>query len=75
MPDLSAVSGLHHVTIRAMIQRAIGPGLTDGSNQPELPIFTDLAGPLPPEPKRDNHVQPMPPSTPTANRPRPVMSL
>ena len=63
--DLSAVSGLHHTTIRAMIQRAIGPGLPDGWDQPELPIFADLAGPLPPEPKRVTHVQSMPSSTAT----------
>jgi len=41
--DLSAVSGLHHSTVRAMIQRAIGPGLPDGFEQPELPIYADLA--------------------------------
>jgi len=42
--DLSAVSGLHHATVRAMIQRAIRPGLPDGFEQPELPIYADLAG-------------------------------
>jgi hypothetical protein len=63
--DLSAVSGLHHATIRAMIQRAIGPGFADGWDQPELPIFADLGGPLPPEPKRVTHVQPMPSSIAT----------
>ena len=36
--DLAAVTGLHHSTIRAMIQRAIGPGLPDGWKQEELPI-------------------------------------
>ena len=42
--DLSAVTGLHHSTIRAMIQRAIGPGgLPDGYEQLQLPIFADLA--------------------------------
>jgi hypothetical protein len=73
--DLSAISGLHASTIRAMIRRAIGPGLPDGFEQPELPIFADLAGPLPPEPSRANHVQPMPPSTPTAHRPQPGIAL
>jgi hypothetical protein len=55
--DLAAVSGLHHATIRAMIQRAIGPGLPAGWDQPELPIFAEITGPLPSEPKRINHVQ------------------
>jgi hypothetical protein len=41
--DLSAVSGLHRSTVRAMIQRAIGPGLPDGFEQPELPVYVDLA--------------------------------
>lgn len=72
--DLSAVSGLHHATVRAMIQRAIGSGLPDGWDQPELPIFADLDRPLPPEPKRVNHTQPMPP-TPTSSRTQPAMTL
>lgn len=46
---LVVISGLHHATIRAMIQRAIGPYLPDGWDQPEHPIFADLDGPLPPE--------------------------
>jgi hypothetical protein len=74
--ELSAVSGLHHSTIRAMLHRAIGPGLPDGWDQPELPIFADLAaGPAPAEPRRTGRVQPMPPSAPTATRPAPVMAL
>jgi hypothetical protein len=73
--DLSAVTGLHHASIRAMIQRAIGPGLPDGWDQPELPIFADLAGPVPPEPKRANPPRPVPPSTPTASRSAPVIAL
>ena len=40
--DLSAVSGLHHSKIRAMIQKAAGPSLPDGWDQPELPFCTDL---------------------------------
>lgn len=74
--DLSAVSGLHHSTVRAMIQRAIGPGTQDGWDQPELPIFMDVAaGPvLPPQPRRINTLPPMP-STSTVTRSASVMSL
>ena len=61
--ELSAVSGLHSATIRAMIRRAVGPALPDGFEQPELPIFTDLAtGPTLPEPRTPSRVQPMPSS-------------
>ena len=61
--ELSAVSGLHHATIRAMIQRAIGPGLPDGFEQPELPIYADLVVGTPAvAPRRGNRVQPTPPS-------------
>jgi hypothetical protein len=34
--DLTAVTGLHPSTIRAAIRRAVGPGLPDGWEQPEL---------------------------------------
>ena len=61
--DLSAICGLHHATIRAMIQRAIGPGLPDGFVQPELPIYAELAvGAVPVVGQsRGNRVQPTPP--------------
>jgi hypothetical protein len=39
LKDLSAVTGLHHATIRAAIQRAVGPGLPDGWEQPSLLEF------------------------------------
>jgi hypothetical protein len=73
--DLAAVSGLHANTVRAMIQRAIGPGRPDGWDQPELPIFTDLAQPLPSEPKRARSVHPTPPPAQTSADPGPVMTL
>jgi hypothetical protein len=51
--ELSAVSGLHHSTIRAMLQHAIGPRLPDGWEQPELPVLAGL-GPNPaPELRRN----------------------
>ena len=73
--DLSAVSGLHHATIRAMIQRAIGPGLPDGMEQPELPIYTDLNTGSAPMlgPTRNNRIQPMP--SPPAASPSQAISL
>ena len=43
--ELSAISGLHHSTIRAMINHAAGPVLPDGWEQPELPIPADLGRP------------------------------
>ncbi|MDR1188221.1 MAG: hypothetical protein LBK95_12335 [Bifidobacteriaceae bacterium] len=73
--DLSAVSGLHHATIRAMIQRATGPGLPDGWDQPELPILADLDRPFIPEPKRTNHAQSMPPSPVKPIRTVPVIGM
>jgi hypothetical protein len=76
--DLSAVSGLHHSTIRAMIQRAIGPGLPDGYEQLELPIYADLAiESVASVPKRVSHITPMASSTSTVTvtQPRPAMSL
>jgi hypothetical protein len=63
--ELSAVSGLHHSTIRAMLHRAIGPGLPDGWEQPELPILAELgqSGSVA-EPTRIN--RPLPPPPPPA---------
>ncbi|MDR0284638.1 MAG: hypothetical protein LBI33_07080 [Propionibacteriaceae bacterium] len=67
--DLSAVSGLHHATIRAMIQRALGPGLPDGWDQPELPILAELGQPSS-EPKPSAHVptMPLPPASSVAKQ-------
>lgn len=76
--DLSAVSGLHHATIRAMIQRAIGPGLPDGFVQPELPIWADLADGSPSLPTRETisrRALSVPDASHTTSRRTPVMSL
>jgi hypothetical protein len=72
--ELSAVSGLHHSTIRAMLHRAIGPGLPDGWDQPELPIFTDLGQPVTTDTRKASRVHQMPPSAPVTER-EPSMRL
>ncbi len=65
--DLSAISGLHHTTIRAMIHKAIGPAPPDGWDQPELPIWADLATGPEPELARTNRFRHTPtPATPVA---------
>jgi hypothetical protein len=75
--DLSAVSGLHHATIRAMIQRAIGTGLPDGFVQPELPIFGELAANPPPPPRQErvSHALPFQEVAMMTSRHAPTMSL
>lgn len=78
LSDLSAVSGLHHATIRAMIQKAIGPTLPDGFLQPELPIWADLAPgtvtTTAARPKLGGSSQPVP-LTPMKAKPSPAMTL
>jgi hypothetical protein len=71
--ELSAATGLHHSTIRAMIQRATGPGLPDGWEQLELPLLAEIGQPIPGS-KPVNRSQPMPPPS-AAPRPAPVMTL
>ncbi|MDR3360267.1 MAG: hypothetical protein LBO20_06400, partial [Bifidobacteriaceae bacterium] len=73
LSQLSAVTGLHHATIKAMIQRAIGPGLSNAWEQPELPILAELTGPVPTQPTRTVRLQPTPPTP--AYQPTPAMSL
>ncbi|MCL1837959.1 MAG: hypothetical protein FWG47_01400 [Propionibacteriaceae bacterium] len=77
--DLSVVTGLHHASIRAMIQRAIGTsGLPDGYEQLELPIYADLAAESVIQvQKRSSCTVPTSsqPSSVTVTRPTPAMSL
>ena len=75
--ELSAVSGLHHATIKAMLQRAAGDGLPDGWEQLELPIpvVPAAAAPSPTAAPRPTHrIQPTPPSPPMS-RQSPAISL
>jgi hypothetical protein len=70
--ELSAVSGLHHATIRAMLQRAIGPGLPDGWDQPALPIVVEPAASPILERRHVTRGRPAPlPPAPIASRPTP----
>ncbi len=75
--DLSAVSGLHHTTIRAMIQRAIGPGTPDGWDQPELPIWADIATTpsAASTPRNASSPGAMPASPTYSSRPSPVVMV
>jgi cell division septum initiation protein DivIVA len=56
LKELSAVSGLHHATVRALIKRAIGPARADNWDQPELAVFTN--------PAQTRHTAPTVPSGP-----------
>ncbi|MDR2974999.1 MAG: hypothetical protein LBV00_09895 [Propionibacteriaceae bacterium] len=83
--ELSAVSGLHHSTIRAMLHRAIGPGLPDGWEQPELPILAELGGSVPTKPAHQspggryaagsNSENPVEPTPAMRSTSAPVLSL
>jgi hypothetical protein len=71
--DLSAVTGLHHATVRAMIARAAGNGLPDGWTQPELAIKTKPGRTAPPSPAVTPAQRPQtrPASSPPPTRPLP----
>jgi hypothetical protein len=74
--ELSAVSGLHHSTIRAMLQRAIGPGLPDGWDQPALPIMVEPAASPIPEHRHVAQGRPVPlPPPPIASKSAPGLVL
>jgi hypothetical protein len=46
--ELSATTGLHNATVRAMIRHAAGPGLPDGWSQPTLIELQEANGPTRP---------------------------
>jgi hypothetical protein len=61
--ELSVLSGLHHSTIRAMIQRAAGPGMPEGWEQLQLPVLeTPVSAP------QAVRLLPLPPQRPTPTR-------
>ena len=48
LKELSATTGLHHATVRAMIHHATGPGLPDGWYHPTLTELLDASPPMRP---------------------------